>query len=470
MLAARCRVLRGAVPAAGKRLLLGTRTGVHVNLETACLRRGVGSTARTSHHGSMHRYPPLTGLASVKTLAPAPVRAHAFSTRFSLNQRLRGPAGEDANTPALGALAVAAGGLFLGGLISQTDEGNLASFAHCGFDSPKYFKSAKLFTGNANPDLAQEIAEEIGVSLGRATVSRFADGEVNVMIHENVRGQDIYIIQPTSPPTNENLMELLLLISSMRRSSARRITAVIPYYGYARQDRKMTSRVPISAADCARLLEAMGVDRVIAVDLHCGQIQGFFGPRVPVDNLDGAPVGVEYFAENVKLVNPVVVSPDAGGVYRAKQFRDRLDSFYGIDAGVAMIIKQRRKAGVIGQMDLVGSVENADVIIVDDMIDTAGTLCKAAEQIKKFGARRVFAFASHGLFSGPADERIRNSVLEKVVVVNSIPLKEATAENPKIMQLSIAPLLSAAIKAVQSRTSVSTLFKKTPTGKKGGGD
>jgi ribose-phosphate pyrophosphokinase len=325
-------------------------------------------------------------------------------------------------------------------------------------DGAEIFKSAKLFTGNANPKLAKEIAEEIGINLGKATVGRFSDGEVNVMIHENVRGQDVYIIQPTCPPTNENLMELLLLISSMRRASARRITAVIPYYGYARQDRKMTSRVPISAADVARLLEAMGVDRVIAVDLHCGQIQGFFGPRVPVDNLAGGPVGVEHFATNVQLVNPCIVSPDAGGVYRAKKFRDRLDYNYDIDASVAMIIKQRRKAGVIAQMDLVGSVKDADVVIVDDMIDSAGTLCKAAAQIKKYGARRVFAFASHGIFSGPANERIKDSALEQVVVINSIPLNEHTSKNPKILQLSIAPLLAKAMIAVQSRKSVSSLF------------
>jgi len=265
------------------------------------------------------------------------------------------------------ALALASAGLISYGSSSVAEaasaDGPLASSS-----KPKgadIFRSAKLFTGNANPKLAKEIAEEIGINLGKATVSRFSDGEVNVMIHENVRGQDIYIIQPTCPPTNENLMELLLLISSMRRASARRITAVIPYYGYARQDRKMTSRVPISAADVARLLEAMGVDRVIAVDLHCGQIQGFFGPRVPVDNLAGGPVGVEYFAKNIKLVNPVVVSPDAGGVYRAKKFRDRLDFNYDIDSALAMIIKQRRKAGVIASMDLVGNVEGADVIIVD---------------------------------------------------------------------------------------------------------
>ena len=364
--------------------------------------------------------------------------------------------------------ALAAVGLWIGSGASSVAEAEKADSSP---NQPpanrgaEIFRSAKLFTGNANPKLAREIAEEIGINLGKATVSRFSDGEVNVMIHENVRGQDIYIIQPTCPPTNENLMELLLLISSMRRASARRITAVIPYYGYARQDRKMTSRVPISAADVARLLEAMGVDRVIAVDLHCGQIQGFFGPRVPVDNLAGGPVGVEYFAKNVKLVNPVVVSPDAGGVYRAKKFRDRLDFNFDIDASVAMIIKQRRKAGVIAQMDLVGNVEGADVIIVDDMIDSAGTLCKAAAQIKKFGARRVFAFASHGIFSGPANERIRDSALEQVVIVNSIPLNEDCAKNPKILQLSIAPLLAKAMMAVQSRKSVSSLFDNNKDGK-----
>ena len=186
-----------------------------------------------------------------------------------------------------------------------------------------------IFSGNANPELAEEIASYLGKDLGNITVSRFADGEVHVRVKENVRGKDVYIIQPTCPPVNEHLMELLLMISTMRRASASTITAVIAYYGYARQDRKMTSRVPISAADVARLLEALGVDRVVAVDLHCGQIQGFFGPRVPVDNLDGGTVGVQYFAEKEDLVNPVIVSPDAGGVYRAKAFRERYVELLG---------------------------------------------------------------------------------------------------------------------------------------------
>jgi ribose-phosphate pyrophosphokinase len=315
----------------------------------------------------------------------------------------------------------------------------------------------RLFSGNANVELANDIAESLGVKLGNATVSRFADGEVNVMVHENVRGKDVYIIQPTCPPVNEHLMELLLMVSTMRRASARRITVVIPYYGYARQDRKMTARVPISAADVARLLESMGVDRVVAVDLHCGQIQGFFGPRVPVDNLDAGPVGVAYFS-GMDLEDPVVVSPDAGGVYRAKKFRDGLQAAGAGDPGLAMIIKQRPRAGEIGRMDLVGSVEGSDVVIVDDMIDTAGTLCKAANAIKGHGAKRVFAFASHGLFSGPAITRIKESQLEEVIIVNTIPLTPAARTNPKIKQLSVAELLAEAIRRVHLKRSVSSLF------------
>jgi ribose-phosphate pyrophosphokinase len=342
---------------------------------------------------------------------------------------------------ALGCMA-AAGGLYMSVHMANTTDGEMI-----------------LFSGKANPELATEIAALLGVSLGNITVDRFADGEVNVQVHDNVRGKDVYIIQPTCSPVNEYLMELLLMVSTMRRASAERITCVIPYYGYARQDRKMAARVPISAADVARLLEAMGVDRVVAVDLHCGQIQGFFGPRVPVDNLAAGIVGVKYFA-NHGLVNPVVISPDAGGVYRAKQFREGLNmQNANLDAGLAMIIKQRPKAGQIERMDLVGSVENADCVIVDDMIDTAGTLCTAAQQLKEHGARRVFAFASHGLFSGPASDRITRSVLEEVVVTNTIPLRAAAKTNEKIVQLSVAPLVAEAIKRVHFRQSVSDLFK-----------
>jgi len=316
----------------------------------------------------------------------------------------------------------------------------------------------KIFTGNANKPLADEIAKHLGIGLGKMKVGKFADGEVNVVVKENVRGKDVYIIQPTGPPVNENLMELLLMISTMRRASARKITAVIPYYGYARQDRKMTARVPISAADIARLLEAMGVDRVIAVDLHCGQIQGFFGPRVPVDNLDGGMVGVSYFGD-MDLNNPVIVSPDAGGVYRAKQFREALSKKHDVDCGLAMIVKQRAKANEIERMDLVGSVKDGDAIIVDDMVDTAGTLCKAADELKKFGARRVFAFASHGVFSGPAPIRIANSALTELVVLDTVKLNEASAATGKISQLTVGPLLATAIYNIHNKKSISALFK-----------
>lgn len=306
----------------------------------------------------------------------------------------------------------------------------------------KHGGGLKLFSGNGNMGLSMEIAKLLGVNLGRATCSSFADGEINVMIHENVRGKDVYIIQPTCPPVNNNLMELLLMVSCLNRASARRVTVVIPYYGYARQDRKMQARVPISAADVARLLESMGVDRVIAVDLHCGQIQGFFGPRVPVDNLDGGIVGIDHFGGK-DLHNPVVVSPDAGGVYRAKKFKEGLAYKYGWeDTGIAMIIKQRARAGTVDRMDLVGDVKDCDCIIVDDMIDTAGTLCKAADVLVDKGARRVFAFASHGLLSGPGNERIANSNLEECVILNTIPSTPQRAANQKLVELSVAPLLA----------------------------
>eukprot|EP00401_Gymnodinium_catenatum_P043895 CAMPEP_0117600818 /NCGR_PEP_ID=MMETSP0784-20121206/76698_1 /TAXON_ID=39447 /ORGANISM="" /LENGTH=228 /DNA_ID=CAMNT_0005403491 /DNA_START=186 /DNA_END=868 /DNA_ORIENTATION=- len=228
----------------------------------------------------------------------------------------------------------------------------------------------------------------------------------------------------------------------MRRASARKITAVIPYYGYARQDRKMAARVPISAADTARLLEAMGVDRIIAVDLHCGQISGFFRPRVPVDNLEGRIVAVPYFGDK-DLVNPIIVSPDAGGVFRAKQFREALARMFDDkDSGLAMIVKQRAKANEIERMDLVGSVDGSDCILVDDMVDTAGTLCKAAEMLKANGARRVFAFCSHGVLSGPAAKRIEESCLTELVVLDTIPLNEELKAVDKITQLSVGPLLA----------------------------
>ena len=318
----------------------------------------------------------------------------------------------------------------------------------------------RLFSGSANPELAKEVAECLGARLSPIQASTYADGEIGIRILENIRGKDVFVIQPTCPPgVNDNLVELLLMISTMRRSSAGSITAVLPYYGYARQDRKMQSRVPISAADVARLLEAMGVDRVVAVDLHCGQIQGFFGPRTPVDNLDGAVACLNHFNDLVESEQTVIVSPDAGGVYRAKRFRDGLKKM-GKDCGLAMLVKQRLAAGVIEQMDLVGEVQGKDCIIVDDMIDTAGTLCKAGAELKKRGARKIYAFATHGLFNGPALERISQSAFEKVVVCNTVPYRAGPeAAGGKIECLSIASLLAKAIYSIHFNTSISQIFE-----------
>ncbi|CBZ51425.1 Ribose-phosphate pyrophosphokinase,related [Neospora caninum Liverpool] len=316
---------------------------------------------------------------------------------------------------------------------------------------------ALLFCGNSNEPLARAVADRLSTKLGKAVVKRFADGEVNIQFADSLRGKDVYIIQPTSTPVNEHLVELLLMISTCRRASAKKITAVIPYYGYARQDRKLSSRVPISAADVARMIEAMGVDRVVAVDLHCGQIQGFFGPRVPVDNLEAQIIGLEYF-HHKDLHKPVVVSPDAGGVYRARKFQEGLIARGYTDCGIAMLIKQRLRANEIERMDLVGSVAGSDVIIVDDMIDTAGTLCEAARELRKKGARRVFAFATHGLFSGPAIERIEASPLEEVVVTDSIKARAEVAKCPRITSLSISVLLADAIRRIHQKESLNDLF------------
>ena len=319
-----------------------------------------------------------------------------------------------------------------------------------------------IFGGNGNQDLAIEVSERLGTSLAKSQIKRFADGECSIQIYESIRGKDIYIIQPTCYPVNENLVELLLLISTMKRTSARKITAVIPYYGYARADRKMSSRVPISAADVAKMLETMGVDRVMAIDLHSGQIQGFFGPSVPVDNLEAQILMVEYIL-NSKLVedynNLVIVSPDAGGVYRAKSFADILVSKTNANIGLTMIVKQRVKANEIAKMELVGNVKDCECIIIDDMIDTAGTLCLAAEELKKNGAKKVYAFATHGLFSGKAYDNISKSCLEKVVVTNTIPMKKGEdLKTEKIVQLSVGVLIAEAIRRIHNNESLSEIF------------
>ncbi|HEV2056086.1 MAG TPA: ribose-phosphate pyrophosphokinase [Methylomirabilota bacterium] len=307
----------------------------------------------------------------------------------------------------------------------------------------------KLFSGNANRPLAEEIAQHLHMRLGDADVSRFSDGEVYVQINENVRGQDVFVVQPTCPPVNDHLMELLVMIDAFKRASARRITAVLPYYGYGRQDRKVMPRVPITAKLVADLITTAGCHRVLAVDLHAGQIQGFFD--IPVDHLFAAPpVIVDYLAKK-DLKDPVLVSPDAGGVERARAIAKRLN------AGLAIIDKRRDGPNVAVFMYLIGDVKDKDVVVIDDMIDTAGTLIQAVEAVKREGARRVLACAVHGVLSGPAIKRIESSALEEVVITNSVPLTPDKA-NHKIHVLSVAPLLAEAIRRIHDEESVSTLF------------
>jgi ribose-phosphate pyrophosphokinase len=305
-----------------------------------------------------------------------------------------------------------------------------------------------LFSGNANRSLSQEIADYLGMPLGEAEVSRFADGEILVQIFENVRGADVFVIQPTCRPVNENLMELLVIIDALKRASAWRITAVMPYYGYGRQDRKVQPRVPITAKLVADLLTAAGVHRVLTMDLHAGQIQGFF--TTPVDHLYAAPVLLQYFQERM-LSDAVVVSPDAGGVERARAFAKRLNT------SLAFIDKRRTGPNEAKVMYIVGEVEGRDVIIVDDMIDTGGTLTQAVPALVEKGAKRIFASCTHPVLSGPAMERIEGSALEEVVITNTIPLSEGRSSK-KLTVLSVAPLLGEAISRIHKEESVSRLF------------
>ena len=314
-----------------------------------------------------------------------------------------------------------------------------------------------IFSGSSNSQLAKDVADHLGIKLGEANIGKFNDGEINIQVQQNVRNQDVFVLQSTCSTemdsVNDNVMELYLLIRTLKRASAKSVNVVIPYFGYARQDRKTTPRVPISASDVAMLLENGGADRVLAVDLHCGQIQGFFH-HAPVDNLYASAALVPYFSK-VDLRNAVVVSPDAGGVERAKKFRELLGR-QGIEGEIAMIIKQRSGAGSVSEMNLVGDVNNADVIIVDDMCDTAGTLVKAAQLLKDQGARRVFAAITHSVFSGPALERIEKSVITELVTTDTIPLRGVTPLN--ITQISVAPLLGEAINRIHEGESVSNLF------------
>ncbi len=307
----------------------------------------------------------------------------------------------------------------------------------------------KIFSGNANPELAEEVCEHMKLILGKSHLTRFSDGESYFQIMENVRGVDVFIIQPTCSPVNTNLMELLIMVDAFRRSSAGRITAVIPYYGYARQDRKDKPRVPITARLTADLIARAGVDRVLTMDLHANQIVGFFA--IPVDHLYAAPVLLKYI-NDLKLPNLTIVSPDAGGVERARAFAVRLD------AQLAIVDKRRVGPNVAETMNVIGDVKGRTCVIVDDMIDTAGTLTSTAKSLKDEGAERVLATCSHGVLSGPAIERIENSAIEKVVVTNTIPLRPEAQNSGKFVRLSVAELLARAIINIHKETSVSELF------------
>ncbi|GDY24331.1 MULTISPECIES: ribose-phosphate pyrophosphokinase [unclassified Agarivorans] len=309
----------------------------------------------------------------------------------------------------------------------------------------------KLFAGNATPELAQRIADRLYTTLGDISVGRFSDGEISVQINENVRGGDIFVVQSTCAPTNDNVMELIVIVDALRRASAGRITAVIPYFGYARQDRRPRSaRVPITAKVVADFLSSVGVDRVLTVDLHAEQIQGFFD--VPVDNAFGSPVLLQDMLDK-NLESPVVVSPDIGGVVRARAVAKMLN-----DSDLAIIDKRRPRANVAQVMNIIGDVDGRDCIMVDDMIDTGGTLCQAAAALKAKGAKRVFAYATHPVFSGNAAQNITESALDEVIITDSIPLADEMRNVEKVRQLSLAPMLAEAIRRVSNEESISAMF------------
>ena len=310
-------------------------------------------------------------------------------------------------------------------------------------------QSLKLFSGNANETLARAVARRLGISLGAAEVGTFSDGECNVEIGENVRGQDCFILQSTCAPANAHLMELLIMIDALKRASARRITAVVPYYGYARQDRKVKPRVPITAKLIADLVTTAGADRLLCMDLHAGQVQGFF--NIPVDNLYATTLLLKAVQTEVRG-EIVIISPDAGGVERARAYAKRLD------ANLAIIDKRREVANVAEVMNIIGNVEGKTCVIVDDMVDTAGTLCEAARALIGAGATKVFAAITHPVLSGPAIKRIGESDLEKLIVTDTIPLRQEAEENSKIKVVSVAEQLGEAIRRINNEESVSSLF------------
>jgi ribose-phosphate pyrophosphokinase len=308
-----------------------------------------------------------------------------------------------------------------------------------------------VFSGNAHPDLSAEIAQHLGLSLGKAVVGQFSDGEVMAEIQENVRGRDVFVVQPTCAPTNDNLLELLVLIDALRWASAKRVTAVIPYFGYARQDRRPRSaRVPITARLVAKMIGNAGADRVLTMDLHADQIQGFFD--IPVDNVYSSPIllGDVWRQKHPDLI---VVSPDVGGVVRARALAKRLD-----DADLAIIDKRRPRANEAQVMNIIGDVEGRSCVMVDDLVDTAGTLCHAAAALKEHGARQVVAYCTHAVLSGPAVDNISESALDELVVTNTIPLRPDALNCPRIRQLSIGELLAETMRRISNEESVSSLF------------
>ncbi len=311
-------------------------------------------------------------------------------------------------------------------------------------------KKLKIFTGNANPALAKEICDYLGLPLGEAFVGRFNNGEVQIMIDESVRGKDVFIIQPTSYPVNDNLMELMVMADALKRASARHITAVVPYYGYARQDRKTRGREPITAKLVANLMQTSGITRLVTIDLHAGQIQGFFD--VPVDHLFGASILAKYINEK-NMEDVIVVSPDLGGVTRARDLADR------IGAPIAIIEKKRPEPGVAKVMNLIGDVKGKNCIIVDDIVDTAGSLVEGAKALEAFGAKSVMAAVTHAVLTDPASERIANSNIKELIVTNTMPLPE-NCKLDNVTQLSVAPLLGEAIMRIFHEVSVSNLFDK----------
>lgn len=308
-----------------------------------------------------------------------------------------------------------------------------------------------VFSGNAHPQFAQKVVSHLHIPLGAASVRHFSDGEISVEITENVRGKDVFIVQPTCAPTNDNLMEILVMADALRRASAGRITAVIPYFGYARQDRRPRSaRVPITAKVVADMLTTVGIDRVVMIDLHADQIQGFFD--IPVDNIYGTPALLADLRQQ-QHDNLMVVSPDVGGVVRARAVAKQMG-----DIDLAIIDKRRQKANESQVMHLIGDVKDRDCVIVDDMVDTAGTLCKAADALKQFGARRVVAYATHPVLSGKAIENLRNSVIDELVVTDTIPLSEEALTLGKIRQVSVASMVAETIRRINNEESISAMF------------